>query len=138
MAKNIYQVFTVDDLKSLSRTGRLSNAAAIIGNLLSIKPILKGNENGQIILESKVRGNKKAILTLAEKYNQLVVNPQNQIVGIAHANNMEDTQFLIDLLNKDNPPKEILTVMYEPVTGSHVGPGTVALFFLGDDNVRYN
>lgn len=138
MAKNIYQVFTVDDLKSLSRTGRLSNAAAIIGNLLSIKPILKGNENGQIILANKVRGNKKAILALAERYNTLVTNPQNQIVGIAHANNPEDTQFLIDLINKDNPPKEILTVMYEPVTGSHVGPGTVALFFLGDDNVRFN
>ena len=138
MAKNIYQVFTVDDLKSLSRTGRLSNAVAIIGNLLNIKPLLKGNENGQIINFDKVRGSKKAMIALADKYNQLVVNPQEQIVGIAHANNPEDTQFLIDLINKDNPPKEILSVMYEPVTGSHVGPGTVALFFLGDDNVRFN
>lgn len=138
MAKNIYQVFTVDDLKSLSRTGRLSNAVAIIGNLLNIKPLLKGNENGQIVSFDKVRGSKKAMYALAAKYNELVVNPENQIVGIAHANNPEDTQLLIDLINKDNPPKEILSVCYEPVTGSHVGPGTVALFFLGDDNVRFN
>jgi fatty acid-binding protein DegV len=77
-------------------------------------------------------------MALAHKYNELVVHPENQIVGIAHANNPEDTKLLVDLLNEKHPPKEILTVMYEPVTGSHVGPGTVALFFLGDDNVRFN
>ena len=138
MSKNIYQVFTVDDLKSLSRTGRLSNTVAIIGNLLNIKPLLKGNEFGQIISFDKVRGNKKAIMALAHKYNELVVHPETQIVGIAHANNPEDTQLLVDLINEKHPPKEIFTVMYEPVTGSHVGPGTVALFFLGDDNVRFS
>ena len=138
MSKCVYQVFTVDSLRHLQRTGRLSNAAMIIGNLLNIKPILMGNENGQIINVEKVRGTKKAIKEMADRYDRLVKEPGKQIVGIAHADNMEDTNYLIDLLNQNNPPKEILTVCYEPVTGSHVGPGTVALFFLGDEDVRSN
>ena len=138
MSKCVYQVFTVDSLRHLQRTGRLSNAAMIIGNLLNIKPILMGNENGQIINVAKVRGTKKAIKEMADRYDRLVKEPGKQIVGIAHADNMEDTNYLIDLLNQNNPPKDILTVCYEPVTGSHVGPGTVALFFLGDEDVRSN
>ncbi|MCR4787175.1 MAG: DegV family protein [Lachnospiraceae bacterium] len=136
MSECVYQVFTVDSLRHLQRTGRLSNAAMIIGNLLNIKPILMGNELGQIINVEKVRGNKKAIKEMADRYDKLVKDPGSQIVGIAHSDNEEDTAYLIELLNKSNPPKEILTVCYEPVTGSHVGPGTVALFFLGDENVR--
>ena len=138
LSKCMYQVFTVDSLKHLQRTGRLSNAAMIIGNLLNIKPILMGNEQGQIINIAKVRGTKNAIKNMAERYDQFVVDPGSQIVGIAHSDNQEDTDYLIDLLKRNNPPKEILSVCYEPVTGSHVGPGTVALFFLGDENVRTN
>ncbi|MCR5672074.1 MAG: DegV family protein [Butyrivibrio sp.] len=138
ISKCVYQIFTVDSLRHLQRTGRLSNAAMILGTVLNIKPILRGNEHGQIINIDKVRGSKKAIQAMAAAYDRLVKDAGSQIVGIAHANNQEDTDYLIELLNKNNPPKEILSVCYEPVTGSHVGPGTVALFFLGDENVRYN
>ncbi len=138
MSKCVYQVFTVDSLRHLQRTGRLSNAAMIIGTVLNIKPILRGNEFGQIINIDKVRGNRKAIQIMAEIYDKLVKNPEEQIVGIAEANNDSDTEYLIELLNKNNPPKEILRVCYEPVTGTHVGPGTVALFFLGDEDVRFH
>lgn len=136
LRKCIYQVFTVDNLTHLQRTGRLSNAAAFIGNVLNLKPLLKGNENGQIINFGKVRGTKKAIIALADKYDKLVKNPEEQIVCIAESDAPEDTELLIELLKKNNPPKEIMRVCYEPVTGAHVGPGTVALFFLGDENVR--
>ena len=138
MSKCVYQVFTVESLRHLQRTGRLSNAAMIIGNLLHIKPILRGNEFGQIINIDKVRGSKKAIQAMAAKYDELVKDAGDQIVGIAHADNQEDVDYLIELLNANHPPKEILTVMYEPVTGSHVGPGTVALFFVGDEDVRFH
>ena len=134
---NMYQVFTVDDLMYLRKTGRLTGSAAVIGNMLQVKPILKGNENGEIVNFSKVIGRKKAIDTLAQRYNMLVQHPEEQIVGIAHADCEEDAAYLAELLNKKKPPKEILTVVYEPVTGSHVGPGTLALFFMGDEKVRY-
>lgn len=137
-SKRVYQVFTVDSLRHLQRTGRLSNAAMIIGTVLNLKPILRGNEHGQIINFDKVRGNRKAIKAMADVYDRLVKDPGEQIVGIANANNPEDTAYLIELLNANNPPKEILSVCYEPVTGSHVGPGAVALFFFGDDDVRFH
>ncbi len=136
MCDNMYQIFTVDDLMHLKRTGRLSNAGALIGTMLNIKPLLKGNDTGQIVGTTKVRGTKKAIQALADKYNGLVTNPQDQVIGISHADNPEDVATLIELLNKDKPPKSIMTVMFEPVTGSHVGPGTMALFFMGDSDVR--
>lgn len=135
-SQNICQVFTVDDLMHLRRTGRLSNAGAFVGTVLNIKPVLMGDENGQIVAVNKVHGRKKAIADLAERYEAHVVNHKERIVGIAHANNPEGAKELIALLNANKPPKEIITVCYEPVTGSHVGPGALALFFLGDDTVR--
>ena len=129
-------VFTVDDLSYLKRGGRLSNMAFIVGSLLHIKPLLKGNEQGKIVAFSKIRGRKKAIEALAERYDEYVVDPEKQTVGIAHADCPEDAGYLIRLLNRRNPPKEILSVCYEPVTGSHVGPGTLALFFEARDGVR--
>lgn len=132
----IYQVFTVDSLLHLQRTGRLSGAARIIGTLLNIKPILRGNENGQIITADKVRGSERALRALAERYDTLVVHPEEQIVGIAHADNQADADRLREMICANHPPKEVMTVCYEPVTGAHVGPGTVALFFLGNTDVR--
>lgn len=132
----MYQVFTVDDLMYLKNTGRVKGSAAIVGNMLKVKPLLKGNENGEIVTFSKVIGRKRALDTLVHKYANLVKNPGIQTIGIAHADCEKDAQYLIDQINRKNPPKEILTVMYEPVTGSHVGPGTLALFFMGDENVR--
>ena len=136
LVRRMFNVFTVDDLMHLRRGGRLSNVAAIVGMVLNIKPLLKGNEEGKIVSFAKVRGRKKAIEALAERYDKLVVDPETQTVGIAQAGCREDAAYLAELLNRNRPPKEILTVMYEPVTGAHVGPGTLALFFLADENVR--
>ena len=136
LRKRMYQVFTVSDLKYLMRTGRISKIIAAVGTALNLKPILKGNEQGQIIQYSRVRGRRKSVETLAERYNELVSEPGSQVVGIAHADCPDDAKRLVDLLNEKNPPKEIITVCYEPITGSHVGPGTLALFFLGDTDVR--
>lgn len=130
------QVFTVDDLKYLKTTGRLSNIMAIAGTILNIKPILKGNESGKIVCFSKVRGRKQSIKALAEQYDAMVLHPEEQTVGIAHADCPEDAECLAGLLRKNNPPKEIMNVCYEPVTGSHVGPGTLALFFFGNTDFR--
>ncbi len=134
--KKMCQVFTVDDLMHLRRGGRLSNMSAVIGVVLHIKPLLKGNEQGKIVTFEKVRGRKKSIEALAQRYDELVRNEGEQVVGIAHADCEQDAAYLAQLLQKNHPPKEILTVMYEPVTGSHVGPGALALFFLGDEDVR--
>ena len=129
-------IFTVDDLMYLRRTGRLSNLSAAVGTVLNIKPLLKGSEEAKIVAFAKVRGRKHAIRALAERYDRLAVNPENQIVGISQSACKEDADYLESLIRQNRPPKKILQVEYEPVTGSHVGPGALAMFFLGNEHVR--
>ncbi|MEA4911387.1 MAG: DegV family protein [Oscillospiraceae bacterium] len=124
------QYFTVDDLEYLKKGGRISGAAALIGNLLGIKPILMGDEQGHIVLCDKVRGSARALEHLAEKYLRLAADKAADI-GIAHADNPAGAQSLLDKLRARGLTGDCLTVCYEPVTGAHVGPGTVALFFPG-------
>ena len=135
-ARRMCNVFTVDDLMHLKRGGRLSNLSAAIGTVLNIKPILKGNEEGKIVAFAKVRGRKQSVKTLAQLYEKMVGEPEKQTVGIAHAACREDAEILASLLREANSPKEILSVDYEPVTGSHVGPGALALFFSSYRNIR--
>lgn len=131
------QIFTVGDLRYLRRTGRLSNIEAAVGTVLQIKPLLKGDPQGKIVCFSKVRGRQRAVEAIAACYTANVVDAQNQTIGIAHADCEPDAQILASLLRRSaHPPKDILLVDYEPVTGSHVGPGALALFFLSDENVR--
>ena len=134
--ERMFNVFTVDDLMHLKRGGRLSNAAAMIGTVLQIKPILKGNEEGRIVAFAKVRGRKQSIRTLAEMYDKLAVEPEKQLVGIVEAGCKEEAAQLAAMLRANRPPREILTVEYEPVTGSYVGPGALALFFESEEGVR--
>lgn len=132
----MYQVFVVDDLKHLKRTGRISGALASLGTMMDIKPVLKGNTEGKIVVECKARGRKQAIKALAEKYRDLVANPEEQVVGISYGGKREDAVHLANLISKIAQPKRIWMVAHEPTTGSHVGPGMLGLYFKGDDDVR--
>ena len=131
LRKNMCQFFTVDDLAYLRKGGRISGAAAVVGTILNIKPILRGDENGKIVLCGKIRGFNKSMEALANKYDELVFD-KTADVGIAHADNPEGAQRLEDILRAKGFSGELLKVVYEPVTGSHVGPGTIALFFMGE------
>lgn len=129
-----YQIFTVDDLMYLGRTGRCSNFSAYIGSALNIKPLLKATDDGVIATFEKVRGRKKAIKALAAYYADNVVKPQEQTVCISYAGCPEDAETLAAMLRDSQPPKELWTVPHEPVTGSHLGPGALALFFISKHN----
>ena len=122
------QYFTVDDLAYLERGGRVSKAAAIVGTVLKIKPLLRGDDEGKIVQCGKTRGRKQSLTALADFYEKLVADKSEEI---AHADDAAGAQFLLDALRQRGFTGECLTVCYEPVTGSHVGPGTVALFFQG-------
>ena len=137
LSERMFNVFTVNDLLFLRRGGRLSNLSAIVGTVLGIKPILKGGEDGQISAFDTVRSRKRSVKALAQQYEQYVVNAEDQTIGIAHAACREDAELLMQLIKDGaHPPKEILLVDYEPVTGSHVGPGALALFFESCEGVR--
>ncbi len=124
------QCFTVEDLKYLRRTGRINAPVALIGEILKIHPLLKGDEHGKIVIFGKLRGFKKALDALAERFSKFAANKSERI-GIAHADNDENASYLLCKLKANGFTGECINVCYEPTTGSHVGPGTIALFFFG-------
>lgn len=127
---HICQYFTVEDLMYLKKGGRISGAAALVGNILQIKPILMGSEAGEIALYRKERGWKRTLEALAAVYAELAAD-KGRPMGIAHADNPEAAELLAGKLRERGQRGEIYTVFFDPVTGSHVGPGAVALFFYG-------
>lgn len=130
--KSVRQHFLVDDLQFLSRGGRISGAAAFVGSMLQIKPLMKG-ENGKIVLDCKVPGRKAALRMLADIFDKTVIEPSSQTIGIAHGGCERDALMLRDMIASRHQIQDFMIVCYEPGTGAHVGPGTVALFFYGQD-----
>ena len=128
--QNLCQYFSVGDLKYLQRTGRVSMATAIVGNILSIKPILIGDETGHIVACAKERGLKRVLQHLADKYDELVED-KSHYISMSHADCPEITDQLLSILRERGFSGECISSMWEPVTGSHVGPGSIALFFWG-------
>lgn len=126
-------VFTVGDLKYLARTGRLSGTAAVIGNVLSIKPILRGNKDGFIVQYKKCRGRKAALNELVSLVCDNITEPEKQIIGIAHADAYEDSLYVMDKIQGKISVREFINTSYDFCTGSHVGPDTIALFFMAKD-----
>lgn len=125
--------FTVDDLHHLKRGGRVSSTSAILGTLLDIKPILKVNTDGKLVPVTKVKGRKKSIKSLADLLKQRIVNPENQVIAISHGDCEEDARLLEKLIKEEVNVKDVILNYVGPVIGSHSGPGTIALFFFGND-----
>ena len=121
----------MDDLEYLKRGGRVSPLAAFAGGVLGIKPILQMDEEGHLIKVSTVRGRKKAIEALAEKYAQLSYEEKNTPIFISHAEAEDDARHLADLLMQRHGAEVTLITGIGPVIGAHAGPGTIALFFIG-------
>jgi len=126
-------VFTVGDLKYLSRTGRIKGSVAVVGNMLKIKPILRGSEDGYIVSYKNVRGRKAVLNELIRLFCETIEEPEKQIVGIAHADAYEESLYMMEEIQKRVKVREFINTSYDYCTGSHVGPDTIALFYLGKD-----
>ena len=123
--------FTVDDLEYLKRGGRVSPLVAFAGGVLGIKPILQMDAEGHLVKVSTARGRKKAIEALAEKYAELSYEEKNTPIFISHAEAENDAKQLADILMQRHGAEVTLITEIGPVIGSHAGPGTIALFFIG-------
>ena len=132
-AHSMNGVFTVDNLKYLSRTGRLHAGVALAGNLLRVKPILCGNKEGFIVQHSLKRGRKQSLNELIDLVCNNIVEPEKQIIGIAHADAYEDSLYVMKGITDRVHVREFINTSYDFCTGSHVGPETIALFFIGYD-----
>ncbi len=126
-------LFTVDNLSYLSRTGRVSNIAALVGNMLAIKPLLKGSKDGVIVAFKKVRNRKKSLNTIVELLVNNIENPEDQIIGIAQADCYEESLAVMKAIEEKIKVRRFINTSYDYCTGSHVGPGAIALFFMAKD-----
>ena len=124
--------FTVNDLMYLKRGGRVSATTALLGTMLSIKPILHVDDEGHLISVGKARGRKASIAALADKAAELGKNYENSVMFISHGDCREDAEALAALLKARCGVKEVYINYVGAVIGSHSGPGTLALFFLGE------
>jgi DegV family protein with EDD domain len=129
--QNLCQWFTVDDLMYLKRGGRISAATALIGTMLQIKPILHVDEEGHLISISKTRGRKASIAALAAKMGELGLEGMNDTVFISHGDCIGDAEYLAGLLKERYGVKNVVISYVGGVIGSHSGPETLALFFMG-------
>ncbi len=126
--------FTVEDLKYLQRGGRLSKGVAIAGTLLNIKPVLHVDEIGRLVPVEKVRGRKKSIQSLFEHYEKSAREPRAEMpVYISHGDCLEDAEQLAEMIKAKYGAKDVVINYLDPVIGAHSGPGTLALFFLTDE-----
>ena len=124
--------FTVDDLMYLKRGGRVSAATAIVGTMLSIKPVLHVDNEGHLINVGKARGRKASIQAMAKKVAELGAGFDNSTMFISHGDCPEDAEYLAGLLKEQYGAKEVYINYVGAVIGSHSGPGTLALFFMGE------
>ena len=123
--------FTVNDLMYLKRGGRINAATAIMGTMLSIKPILHVDDEGHLVSVGKARGRKASIAALADKAAELGQGYDNSVMFISHGDCREDAEALAALVKERCGVKEVYINYVGAVIGSHSGPGTLALFFLG-------
>ena len=126
--------FTVDDLFHLHRGGRVSKATAIVGTIINVKPVLHVDDEGHLIPLSNVRGRKKALTKLVDNMEKTMgrFKEQNDIFFISHGDCIDDAQFVAKLVKDRFGIKDCLINMVSPTIGAHSGPGTVALFYLGE------
>lgn len=123
--------FTVDDLVYLKRGGRVSSAAAVVGTMLNIKPVLHVDNEGHLIPMEKVRGRKAAIQALFHHMQETAL-PDQETVMINHADCLPEAESLAERIRAEFHPKEVLIADLGPIIGAHTGPGLVTLFFLAE------
>ena len=126
--------FTVDDLNHLYRGGRVSKLTAVAGTLIQVKPILHVNDEGKLIPIGKVRGRKKSLMALVDNMERTIgsYRDKNDIVFISHGDALEEAEYVAGLVKERFGIENFLIHPVSPTIGAHSGPGTIALFYMGD------
>ena len=132
IANHMTHLFTVDKLDYLAAGGRISKSSALIGGLLSIKPILHV-EDGKLIRLEKIRGRKKAIQRIVELMAERGGDFSDKTVGISHGDDLEFAEEVKSIITDKLKPKSFDMTMIGAVIGAHAGPGTIAIFFTDKD-----
>ncbi|RFU68054.1 DegV family protein [Peribacillus saganii] len=130
-ARHMEHLFTVDELEYLARGGRISKASAFIGGLLNIKPLLHV-EDGKLIPLEKIRGKKKLLKRVLELMHERGVQWESQQLAISHSDDEATALEWKQAIQDEFGVKEVYISQIGSAIGAHVGPGTLALFFLNE------
>ncbi|QAT40089.1 DegV family protein [Clostridium sp. JN-9] len=126
--------FAVSDLDHLKRGGRISSSAAVVGSILNINPILCISSDGSLAQVTNIRGRRKAIKYLTDKFKAEVTEPQNTIVAISHGDCIEEAEYLKNIMEEEFHVKKVIVNKLGLIMGSHCGQGMLSLCFLGNEN----
>lgn len=129
---NLCHLFTVDDLGTLKRGGRLSDSQAFLGSLFRIKPILHVSDEGKLVPVKKARGRDFALSSMVQLISERTETLKGQTVFISHGDCLEDAEKVGKMIKDTYQPSEIVYNEIGPIIGAHSGPGTIAVFFMGD------
>lgn len=124
--------FTVDDLYYLFKGGRVRSTQYLMGSLLHIKPVMHMDNEGHLVPVDKVIGRKKSLMEMANKLVTTILPEGKKRVYISHGDCIEDVEFLKKKILEKVQIEEFVVYYVDPAVGAHSGPGTVALFFLGE------
>ena len=127
--------FVVDDLDQLKRGGRISAVTATFGKALQIKPLISVDNTGKLINVGKIRGKSNVIPCLIKHLERDSEDLKNNIVFVAHADNIEGAQQLSKAVK--GMCKEVQICDIGPVIGTHVGSGMLAVLFTGKRNLQF-
>lgn len=133
--QNFTHVFTVFDLMHLYRGGRVSRTAATVGTIINLKPILHVDNEGRLINLFNVRGRKKSLNALIDYMDKKMgsYKDKNDIIFISHGDCEDDAKYVADGIKKKYGIDSFLINPIGPTIGSHAGPDTIALFFMGEE-----
>ena len=123
--------FTVDSFDHLRHGGRVSAAAAAVGTMLQIKPLLHVDEEGKLRVAEKPRGRKQAIRTQVAHMKEGWTPEMGNLVVIGHGDCPDDVEQLRQAVLKEFPDADIRVAYIGPVIGAHTGPGMLALIYWG-------
>ncbi len=129
---NLCHLFTVDDLGTLKRGGRLSDTQAFLGSLLKIKPILHVSDEGKLVPIKKARGRDFSLESMVALMTDNITEPEKQTIFISHGDCLEEAKKVGSMIKDKFNVKEIIYNTIGPVIGAHSGPGTIAVFFMGN------
>lgn len=138
----IDELFVVDDLKNLSRGGRLSNAGAFIGTMLQIKPLLTFNDEGKIVAFDKIRSLKRAVSKVEklalEKTADLPYKDKLRLF-VFHSNDLKQAEEIKQFINDNFPNKPVDIAEFSPVIATHLGEKSIAIAWMVDiDKIDLN
>ena len=125
--------FTVDDLVYLKRGGRISGATAAIATILNIKPVMHVDNEGYLVAVEKVQGRKKSLRALFERMEKTVDTKATDTVFIGHCASKADAEYVATLIHEKYPDMMVHIDDIGTSIGAHSGPGTIALFFVGNE-----